>query len=146
MAATDMRTGKPKACSVGGELSFSRTVYSEIAARVLQDIRDVKEVGGDPATGTTGLGGRLRSIERLLTKRLLSRTDTHSGIQVDVGGGGEGGRRVAFRIDVVARHGADFGDLALDIRRRVSERVRHMTGRDAVVDVNCRGTSLQAGQ
>ena len=113
---------------VAGELHFSREVYSEIAVRVLRDVRDVKEVAGDLMMGFIG--------------RLLSRGGTHPGIQVDVRRRGDEDENVAFQIDVVARHGASFYDLGLEIQRRVSERVRHMTGRDSVVNVNVRGTSL----
>jgi uncharacterized alkaline shock family protein YloU len=132
MARAGAKTGNPRSCKVGGELFFSRSVYSDIAARVLRDIRDVKEAAGDVITGfVTGLMGRL-----------LPRSGTHPGIQVDVKSDGEKDETVAFQIDVVARHGTDFYDLALEIQRRVSERVRHMTGRSALVNVNVRGTSL----
>ena len=111
------------AVKVGGGLFFSRSVYSGIAARVLRDVRDVKQTAGDLMTGFIG--------------RLLSRTSTHPGIQVE-----DSDDEVSFQIDVIARHGANFYDLGVDIQRRVSERVRHMTGKRAVVNVNVRGTSL----
>ena len=121
-----------KTSRIGGELHFSRSVYSDIAARALRDVRDVKQAAGDVITGfVTGLMGRF-----------LPRSGVQPGVQVDVKSEGEGGENVAFQIDVIARHGADFYDLALEIQRRVSERVRHMTGRNVMVNVNVRGTSL----
>ena len=113
--------GRPR--RVGGRLTFSKQVYAEIAARVLRDIRDVRQTAGDLMTGFLG--------------RLLAMGSTHPGIQVD-----ERGEEVHFHIDVVARHGANFYDLGLEIQRRIAERVRHMTGRPCVVNVNVRGVSL----
>ena len=123
-----MKSGSPKSRKVRGELHISRSVYSDIAARVLRDIRNVKQAAGDLMTGFIG--------------RLLSRSGTQPGIQVDVKSDGDRDETVAFQIDVVVRHGTDFYDLALEIQRRVSDRVRHMTGRNAIVNVNVRGTSL----
>ena len=108
---------------VGGELDFARTVYAEIATRVLNDVRDVKQTSGDVMTGFLG--------------RLLARSPTHPGIQVE-----ERGDEVVFHLDVVAKHGANFYDLGLEIQRRVVERVQHMTGHSSVVNVNVRGVSL----
>jgi uncharacterized alkaline shock family protein YloU len=109
--------------NVGGQLDFTRAVFAEIAARVLRDIRDVKQTTGDVMTGFLG--------------RLLSRGATHPGVQVE-----ERGEEVVFHLDVVAKHGANFYDLGLEIQRRITERVRHMTGRPSVVNVSVRGVSL----
>ena len=108
---------------VEGKLTFERPVFSEIASRVLADIRDVKQTAGDVMSGFIG--------------RLLARGPSHPGIQVE-----DGGEAVAFTVEVVARHGASFYDLGLEIQRRIAERVGHMTGRSCVENVNVRGVAL----
>jgi uncharacterized alkaline shock family protein YloU len=120
------RTISPKenpALNVGGQLDFARVVYAEIATRVLRDIRDVKQTAGDVMTGFLG--------------RLLARGPSHPGIQVE-----ERDADIVFHLDVVAKHGANFYDLGLEIQRRIAARVQHMTGRASIVNVNVRGVSL----
>lgn len=68
--------------------------------------------------------------------RLFAMGTPHPGIQVD-----ERGEEVHFHIDVVARRGANFYDLGLEIQRRVAEGVRHMTGRSSIVNVSVRGVT-----
>jgi uncharacterized alkaline shock family protein YloU len=109
--------------NVGGQLEFARSVYAEIAARVLRDIREVRQTAADAMTGFLG--------------RLLARGAMHPGVQVEEREGS-----VVFHLDVVAKHGANFYDLGLEIQRRVSERVRHMTGHGSVVNVSVRGIAL----
>lgn len=114
----------PIRMAIGGELTFDRAVFSDIASRVLRDIRNVKQTTGDLVTGFLG--------------RLLARGPVHPGITVE-----ERGETVAFHIEVVARRGANFYDLGLEIQRRIAERVRQMTARSCVVNVNVQGVSLQ---
>lgn len=103
-------------------MTFSRSVYGEIAARVLRDVRDVKQVAGDIVSGLIGR---------------LTRGVSHPGIQVEDREDG-----VAFQVSVIARHGANFYDLGLEIQRKIAERVRDMTGRPCTVNVNVKGVSL----
>jgi len=114
---------KDKAKAVDGELVIDRAVFGEIASRVLDDIRDVRQTAGDLMKGFLG--------------RLLTRGPTRPGITVE-----EKGEQVAFHIEVVARHGANFYDLWHEIQRRIAERVLQMTGRSCVVNVNVRGVAL----
>ncbi len=127
MAVTRSKRGKRPARKprppVPGKVTFARPVFSEIAARVLTEVRDVKEVSGDIMSGFLG--------------RLLARGPRHPGIHVD-----DSVEQISFNVHVVARHGANFYDLGLEIQRRVGERVEHMTGRTCVVNVNVRGVSL----
>jgi uncharacterized alkaline shock family protein YloU len=109
--------------TIDGDLEFDRAVFSEIAARVLDDIRDVKQTAGDLMKG--------------FLSRLLTRGPTRPGITVE-----EQGDQVAFHIEVVARHGVNFYDLWHEIQQRIAERVRQMTGRSCVVNVNVRGVTL----
>ena len=113
----------PPRTPVGGNLTFDRVVFIDIAARALRDIRNVKQTTGDLVTGFLG--------------RLLARGPVHPGITVD-----DRGETVAFHVEVVARHGVNFYDLGLEIQRRIAERVRQMTARSCVVNVNVRGVSL----
>jgi uncharacterized alkaline shock family protein YloU len=124
MAVAEARTSsRRRAKAIDGELLFDRTVFSEIAARVLDDIRDVKQTAGDLMKGFLG--------------RLLTRGPARPGITVE-----ERGEQVAFHIEVVARHGVNFYDLWREIQQRIAERVRQMTGRSCVVNVNVRGVTL----
>ncbi len=118
---TDRKSGRTK--PVDGDLVFDRAVFGEIAARVLDDIRDVRQTAGDLMKGFLG--------------RLLARGPARPGITVE-----ERGEQVAFHIEVVARHGVNFYDLWQEIQRRIAERVRQMTGRSCVVNVNVRGVTL----
>ena len=119
--ASDRKSAKTKA--VDGGLVFDRVVFSEIAARVLDDIRDVRQTAGDLMKGVLG--------------RLLTRGPARPGITVE-----EQGEKVAFHIEVVARHGVNFYDLWHEIQRRIAERVHQMTGRSCIVNVNVRGVTL----
>ena len=119
--ASNRKSAKTKA--VDGGLVFDRVVFSEIAARVLDDIRDVRQTAGDLMKGFLG--------------RLLTRGPARPGITVE-----EQGEQVAFHIEVVARHGVNFYDLWHEIQRRIAERVHQMTGRSCVVNVNVRGVTL----
>ncbi len=126
MAVAVKRTSGRKSArakAIDGALVFDHAVFSEIAARVLDDIRDVKQTAGDLMKGFLG--------------RLLTRGPTRPGITVE-----EQGDQVAFHIEVVARHGVNFYDLWHEIQRRIAERVRQMTGRSCVVNVNVRGVTL----
>lgn len=122
-AAAPEPPDRGRAEPVGGELTFDRAIFSEIATRILRDVRDVKQTAGDVTTGFLG--------------RLLSMGSTRPGITVE-----DGGETVAFHVEVVVRHGVDFYDLGLEIQRRIAERVLQMTGRSCVVNVNVRGVSL----
>ncbi len=115
--------GRGRTEPVGGELTFDRAIFSEIAARILRDIRDVKQTAGDVTTGFLG--------------RLLSMGSARPGITVE-----DASETVAFHVEVVVRHDVNFYDLGLDIQRRIAERVLQMTGRSCVVNVNVRGVSL----
>jgi len=121
--ASTGRRKSSKAKAVDGDLVFDRAVFSEIAARVLDDIRDVRQTAGDLMKGFLG--------------RLLTRGPARPGITVE-----EQGDQVAFHIEVVARHGVNFYDLWNEIQRRIAERVSQMTGRSCVVNVNVRGVTL----
>ncbi len=126
MAVAEARTGSRKSArakAIDGDLVFDRAVFSEIAARVLDDIRDVRQTAGDLMKGFLG--------------RLLTRGPVRPGITVE-----EQGEQVAFHIEVVARHGVNFYDLWHEIQGRIAERVRQMTGRSCVVNVNVRGVTL----
>jgi uncharacterized alkaline shock family protein YloU len=112
-----------RAGTVDGDLVFDRAVYTDIASRVLDDIRDVRQTAGDLMKGFLG--------------RLLARGPARPGITVE-----ERGELVAFHIEVVARHGVNFYDLWHEIQRRIAERVGQMTGRSCVVNVNVRGVTL----
>ena len=107
---------------VGGELTFNRSVFSAIAARVLRDIGHVTPIAGDLKTGFLG--------------RLMTGGPVHPGITV-----AERGQTVVFHIELVARDGVNLYDLGLDVQRRIAESVRQMTARSCVVNVNVRGTS-----
>lgn len=124
-AAKSQKSGRRSAGAkaVGGALVFDQSVFTDIAARVLDDIRDVRQTAGDLMKGFLG--------------RLLARGPTRPGITVE-----ERGEQVAFHIEVVARHGVNFYDLWHEIQRRIAERVRQMTGRSCVVNVNVRGVTL----
>ncbi len=123
MAAV-LRHKRPKMKrTVAGKVTFARPVFGTIAVRALSDVRDVKQPLGDAMSGFLG--------------KLLAWGPAHPGIQVD-----DAGEEVAFNVEVVARHGADFYELGLAIQRRIGERVRHMTGRRCVVNVSIRGTAL----
>ena len=126
MAVAEARTSGRKSARakpIDGDLVFDRAVFSEIAARVLDDIRDVRQTAGDLMKGFLG--------------RLLARGPARPGITVE-----EQGEQVAFHIEVVARHGVNFYDLWHEIQRRIAERVHQMTGRSCVVNVNVRGVTL----
>ncbi|MHC5055904.1 MAG: Asp23/Gls24 family envelope stress response protein [Planctomycetota bacterium] len=112
-----------RARTVDGDLVFDRAVFTDIASRVLDDIRDVRQTAGDLMKGFLG--------------RLLARGPARPGITVE-----ERGEQIAFHIEVVARHGVNFYDLWREIQRRIAERVRQMTGRSCVVNVNVRGVTL----
>lgn len=109
--------------TIDGDLVFDRAVFCEIAARVLDDIRDVRQTAGDLMKGFLG--------------RLLARGPARPGITVE-----ERGDQIDFHIEVVARHGVNFYDLWHEIQRRIAERVHQMTGRSCVVNVNVRGVTL----
>lgn len=125
MPVSQARSGRAaaRARAVDGELVFDRAVFSEIAARVLNDIPDVRQTAGDIMMGFLG--------------RLLARGAARPGISVE-----ERGEKVTFDIEVVARHGVNFYDLWHEIQRRIAERVSQMTGRSCVVNVNVRGVTL----
>ena len=107
---------------VGGELTFDRSVFGAIAARVLRDIAHVTLIAGDLGTGFLG--------------RLMTGGPVHPGITVE-----ERDRTVVLHIEVIARDGVNFYDLGLDIQRRIAERVRQMTARPCVVNLSVRGAS-----
>jgi uncharacterized alkaline shock family protein YloU len=124
-ARSGTRSGRTsaRARSVPGDLVFDRAVFSEIAARVLGDIREVRQTAGDLMMGFLG--------------RLLTRGPARPGITVE-----DRGEKVSFHIEVVAAQGANFYELWREIQGRIAERVRQMTGRACVVNVNVRGVTV----
>ncbi len=108
--------------AVGGELTFNRAVFVDIAARALGEVRDVERASTERATGFLG--------------RLFAWGPAESRVTVD-----DRADTVAFSVEVVARHGVNFHDLGIEIQRRITERVRRMTARPCVVNVNVRSVS-----
>ena len=102
-----------------GELTFSKRVFSEIAFRSAMEVQGVRGTSGDLMSG---LIGRLR------------RGSAHRGINVS-----EDGSRLSFKIDLVIAHGTGIVDLGTEVQKRVGDRVKLMTGRDAVVNVRVAG-------
>jgi uncharacterized alkaline shock family protein YloU len=51
----------------------------------------------------------------------------------------ESGEGVTFSVDVILRRRKSAYVVALDMQRKISDRVRHMTGRPCTVNVTVRG-------
>lgn len=117
------RKKRKRKLKIGGELSFDSALYADIAALVLANIRGVKPAGGDLIGGFFG--------------RLFALGASHPGINVEERDGA-----LEFHIDIVALHGANLYDLSLEVQRRIAERVKQMTSRICVVNINIRDVSL----